>query len=563
MSRIKVFYYIVVGLFILIAIELFYLQIIRGNYFLKMSQRNSTRLVSFDGPRGKIFDAQGKTLAESVKSFDVALLPQDIEPQSDVFKFLSGVLGVPADTLQKKYQRQKLTPFTPTLIVSSITRQQAIRIEESRYRYPGLFILEQYQRRYSFPESIAHLMGYIAKRDFGKEEGIQHLPQMKGVSGLEFFYDDVLRGKTGIREIEINSRGQQVRLLRETEPIAGDDIQLSIDMRLQTIAHQALKDRNGAIVIVDPSTGDILALVSSPSFNPNYFLSPDHRKQVGAYLNNTSAPLLNRAISAQFPLGSVFKIIVAVAGLEEKKFTPVTTIQSPGYYQIGNRTFKFAHAYGPQDFYQAMAHSANEYFFHVGLKLGAVTMAHYAQLLGFDDKTGIDLPFEVKGNIPSSKKIKPWYPGDTANMSIGQGRVLVTPIQVVKMMSILEMQGEIIPLRLVKKVKDRDITYKKTHLSFKSSVWQEVKKALQRVVEAQGGTARELKMKGLVSYGKTGTAQSVKHKADHSWYAGVSKSPKGKRIAYCVFLEHGGSGKNAVFLMKDILTALQDIHYFQ
>lgn len=560
--RIKIFYYIVVGLFILIAVELFYLQIIRGPYFLKLSQKNATRLVSFDGPRGKIFDAQGKLMAESIKSFDVALIPQDIQKKTDVFSFLSNVLGGTAESLQKKYQRNKLTPFTPVVVVSNLTRQQAIQIEESRQRYPGLLIVEQYERRYPFDEIGSHLMGYIGKRDRQKEEGFENLPDMKGVSGIELFYDEELRGKTGVREIEVNSRGQQVRLLRENEPVAGKDMELSIDLRVQTIVQQFLKEKNGAVVVIDPQTGDVLALASSPFFNPNAFVSSDQRSLVSSYLNHADSPLLNRAISAQFPLGSIFKIIVAAGGLEEKKFVPTMVVQCPGYYQLGDRTFKFSHAYGAQDFYQAMAHSANEYFFDVGLKLGAIYMAHYAKLFGFDAKTAIDLPYEVKGSIPSPKKIRPWYKGDTANMSIGQGKVLVTPIQVVKMMAILETEGEISQLRLVKKIDGKEIAYKKGHLSIRPSVWRELKKSLQRVVESDSGTAKELKIQGLLSYGKTGTAQSVKHKADHSWYAGVTKSEKGKSIAYCVFLEYGGSGKNAVLLMKDILTALKEINYF-
>jgi penicillin-binding protein 2 len=344
--------------------------------------------------------------------------------------------------------------------------------------------------------------------------------------------------------------------MSERDPVPGLDVVLSIDQHIQLVAQDALAGRRGAAVVIDPSNGEVLALVSAPSFDPNIFASTERRNRASVYLNDPMSPLLNRAVSAQFPPGSVFKIMVAMAGLEEKKFIPSMTVDCPGYYELGDRRFTFSHAYGVQDLFQAMAHSANEYFFHLGLLLGPEQMARYARVFGLGDKTGIDMPYEVKGHIPGNKLTRSWYKGDTVNMSIGQGDVLATPLQIVRMIATVHNEGWMPKLHIMKSLDGKNTEVSRSRVSFRKPVWDTIKRSLQGVVDIDTGTASELKMDGLVTYGKTGTAQAGAGKEDHAWFAGVTRS-EGRTIAYCFLLEHGGSSKNAVMAVREMLVRLQ------
>ncbi len=554
---------IIIGLFILMGVDLFYMQVIRGAYFFRQSETNSIRIIPFEGKRGRILDRNGKVLADNRKSFCVTIIPQDQKDKKDVFRFLAAVLEEDQAVLEMRFKKNKRTPFSPVMVADAITRQQAIVIEESAYRYPGLLVLEHYTRYYPFGEAGGHLIGYVGKADEEKMRLIQQYgysaDEPVGYSGVEQYYDSDLRTQPGGRQIQVNSRGQQVRLLSLREPSEGKDLVLTVDQDIQVVAQQALGDRRGAVVFLDPENGEVLGLVSAPSFDPNSFANHVDRSQVAGYLKDADAPLLNRASGTQFPPGSVFKVIVASAGLQERKIKPTTMFNSPGYFDLGDRRFTFNHAFGQQNLIQAMGHSANEYFFHVGLDLGRDLIARYAAQFALGEPTGIDIPYEVKGAIPYRKALVRWFPGDTANMSIGQGYLMTTPLQLARLMATVENRGRIVMPHIQKSLGAVDNArpfFSPRFVALRPDVWDALKQSLRAVVKMETGTAKSLDLPGFEIYGKTGTAQAGAGKGDHAWFAGVVKTFK-RKLAFSLLLEHGGSSANACQAVKEILIELQ------
>ncbi|MBF0331321.1 MAG: penicillin-binding protein 2 [Candidatus Omnitrophica bacterium] len=554
---------IIIALFFIITIDLFYMQVIRGGYFFRQSETNSIRIIPFEGKRGRILDRNGKVLADNKKSFCVTIIPQDQKDKKEVFHFLARVLGLEAAGLEARFKKNKLTPFSPVIVAEGITRQQAIMIEESSYQYPGLLVLEHYSRYYPFTEMGGHVIGYVGKADEEKMRLIQqygYSPQDPvGYSGIEQYYDNELRTQPGGRQIQVNSRGQQVRLLSLRQPSEGKDLVLTLDQDIQTAAQKVLASRPGAAVFLDPDNGEVLGLVSSPGFDPNAFSEHEDRSLVVGYLRDTASPLMNRASGAQFPPGSVFKIIVASAALQERKIKPTTVFDCPGYFDLGGRHFTFAHAFGQQDLIQAMGHSANEYFFNTGLDLGRDMIARYAAQFGLDEATGIDIPYEAKGSIPRRNAMARWFAGDTANMSIGQGGVMSTPLQLARLMATVENEGRMVMPHIRKSLGGVDNVAPFTSSRFvvlRPEVWQALKLSLRAVVKMETGTAKILDLPDLLIYGKTGTAQAGPGKGDHAWFAGVVQTAK-RKLAFAVLLEHGGSSANACLAVKEILLELQ------
>jgi penicillin-binding protein 2 len=563
--RIQVIRNIIIALFLFIAFDLFYLQVIRGGYFHRLGQNNSIRVIPFEGRRGRILDRESRILVDSEKSFHAVIIPQDLGKDRSVFYFLSTVLNEDAGAIEKRYLKGRLTPFSPVTVAAGISRQQAIKIEESTYRYPGLVVLEKYRRNYICDESCAHVLGYVGKADPFKMQRIAEYgfsaEEFVGYSGVEEAFDDTLRGAPGGRQIEVDSRGRQVRLLSMRDPSDGEDLVLTIDRSIQRASYAALAGRRGAVVVLDPDNGEVLALVSAPSFDPNAFADRDKRNLVAGYLQDRSSPLLNRAISASFPPGSVFKSSVAAGGLEERKIKPSTVFNCPGYFTVGNRVFRSPHAWGDQDLIQAMGHSANEYFFRVGLMLGPDLIARYAKGFGLGEKTGIDLPYEARGHIPQGTEFLRWFKGDTANLAIGQGSILVTPLQLARELSVIANEGRFVTPHIVKTIGGVEACTvchaSPRFISLRKDVWADLKQALYAPVQMDTGTAHILELEGMDTFGKTGTAQARAGQEDHAWFAGVTTTSK-RRIAYCVLLEHGGSSANACLVIKEILLSLQE-----
>jgi penicillin-binding protein 2 len=552
----------------LIVCSLFYMQIIHGGYYHLQSMNNRIRVVPSDGPRGRILDRNGVILADNRVVFHVGVVPQDVEDKNALFDYLGQVLDRDPVFLLRQFQRKEIAPFAPVILAQDISRELAVKIEEEKFIYPGLIVQQGFERYYPFNDMGAHVLGYVGKIDEDEIDDNQqygYTPlSFVGKTGVEKQYDAFLRGEPGGRQIEVDSRGTQVRLLGLKDPLAGKEVVLTIDQRVQNAAQELLRGYRGSIVVMDLTDGDLMSLVSSPSYDPNAFLDKSKNENIASYFNDPAAPLIDRAVSGQYPPGSVFKIPVALAAIQLHKITPATTYDCPGYMMVGQRRFGCSHVHGVQDLRAALAHSCNVYFFHVGQLVTPPIIGAFAKAFGLNRRTGVDLPFEAKGNLVTKAPAGgSWYTGDVLNLSIGQGYTLTTPLQLTVMIAAVANNGVVLRPRVVKTVGGEDIPVmdfsKRPLIRLRDQTWAVVQQGLKAVVDDPEGTGHDLKeISSLNIYGKTGTAQSVHGKPNHSWFVGYTRSPKAG-IAFCVFLEYGGSSENSVKIAHDLLLKLQSL----
>jgi penicillin-binding protein 2 len=563
--RLKILHIIIGLLFGIVVCGLIFLQLIRGNSYYDLSRGNCIRLITQEAKRGTIYDRNGVVIADNRISFDVAVTPQELKDPDGIFGYLSRVLQRDQDDLVRKYRLNRWVPFAPVIVARNIQREEAIRLEENKNQLPGISVQINAKRFYPFGPACSHILGYIGQIDRFRVTKLKDygykVKDMVGYSGVEEYYDNFLRGEDGGTQIEVDSKGNQERLLGLRLPTDGKDITLTVDSRIQKIATDLLDGRRGAVVFMDPASGEIWCLVSSPAFDPNAFIERNDDALLSGYLRNPSSPLLNRAIKGLYSPGSVFKIITALCGLESGKISPPTSFFCKGIFELGNREFSCGEPHGIQDLRMAMVHSCNVYFYHVGLMAGPEMLNKYAREFGLGSPTNIDLPSESRGLVPSrlQKKIsknEQWYNGDTVNFSIGQGDILTTPLQMVELMSIFVDGATGIRPHLVKKIEEKDVAYPSaaTKLKIKSESLAGVRSYLRSVVADSTGTAHILDIEGLGVAGKTGTVQ-VSKGDPHAWFVGFFPVKK-PRLVFCVFLENGGSSYNACVVAKEILEAM-------
>jgi penicillin-binding protein 2 len=566
--RFKIIRLITIMLFIAIAGNLIYTQLLRGQYYYNLSVNNRIRVIPLSGSRGRIMDRHGVVLADNRLSFNITIIPQDVRDKEQLFFYLSNVLKVNKEILLKRFAEKKVTPFAPVVIAEDVDKRVAMILEENKYRLPGLYIQETFQRQYPFREVGAHVLGYVGKINRSMMEKLKDygysFQSIVGKNGVEEAYDSYLIGKEGGLQIEVNSRGQQVHLLGIREPQNGQDIQITIDQRIQTIAASALGESAGTVIVMLLDTGEILAMVNAPSYDPNIFVDSQLKKQVARVTMDKASPLLNRAIQGLYPPGSVFKAVVSLAGLSSGKISRHTPFRCDGAYHLGQHRFGCAHVHGSQSLMEAIIHSCNVYFYNVGNILGPDLLSKYAKMLGLGSATEIDLPYEEKGLVPGpiQRKLQQnrgWYKGDTLNFSIGQGDVLVTPLQLVRMIATIARNGQEVQPHMIMKIGDTEVVSLSTvrQVKLKEEHFAAIQQGFRGVVTEPSGTARMLNMDDIVVAGKTGTAQSVGHRDHHAWFVGYI--PEGKlRIGFCVFLEYGGSSLHAVGLARQILLQMRD-----
>ncbi len=568
--RFRIFRLIVTAAFLSIALALGYTQVMRGQYFYELSRSNRIRVVPVEGKRGRILDRNGVILADNRVSFDVTVLPQEVKNMDLLFGYLSGVLNIKKEKLIKTFERGRLAPFEPVVIAKYVKLEQAIVLEENKFRFPGLTVQVSTQRFYPYGALDAHVLGYVGKINRSRLTRLKEygylMQNIIGYSGVEEYYDTYLRGDNGGVQVEVNNRGEQVRLLGYRDPLMGQDLTLTIDHRLQEISLASLENKKGAVVIMDLDSGEILSMVSSPSFDPNDFVE-EKNDMVGAYFNDSNAPLLNRVISGQYPPGSVFKLMLAVAGLEVNKVFPNTTFTCPGYYKLGKRFFRCSHTHGAQNLTEGIGHSCNVYFFNVGLLLGGPDIiAEYARQFGYGRLMNIDLPYEASGLLQDraqrkSASRRAWYDGDTLNFSIGQGDTMATPLQLVCMMARLAKNGEEVDPHVLKAIgtSERQNLSLPKKIFAKDKTFEIVQAGMRAAVGDYSGTAHVLDFKDIIISGKTGTAQSSGTKPEHAWFVGYTFSTK-PRIAFCVFLEYGGSSYHACQTARQIFLKIKEQH---
>lgn len=566
MTRVKVIHGVLIFIFLFLLLGLLNLTIVQGWRYRNLSNKNCIRLLSQEGSRGKILDRQGNVIVGSALSYDVMVLPQEKDDElNKTLKNLAGILGRDPQDLKNTFKTGYVAPFLPVTVAKNIEIKKALALEELKLDLNGIIVQPHPLRDYPYGRLASHIIGYLSEIDHWRLTKLQNYgyktKDIVGFGGVEEKYDYYLRQEPGALSVEVDRQGRFVRELGLKQPKNGKDLQLTLDLKVQKIVQENLGDRNGCVVIIDPDDGAIIAMASSPDFNPSLFIRKSGSSPPNLF-NNQDAPLINRAISSAYPAASVFKLVVATAALETGKINLATTFFCPGSIHIGKREFSCWDTHNQQNLHGAITRSCDVFFYKTGLLVGAQLIHDYALKFGFAKPTGVDLPYETSGLVPDPlwKRIyrfQNWFDGDTANFSVGQGDLLVTPIQLTRMMAVFANKGILINPYIVKAVDGRDISFyhKKTvRLPLKASTIEEIRLALRKVVSDPTGTANVLADLPVSVSAKTGTAQ-VSAGQPHGWFLGFFPT-KNPRFVICVFLEHGGSGYYSCLLAKRIIEAM-------
>jgi penicillin-binding protein 2 len=562
MDRTKIIGIAIAVIFSFLALSLFNLEIIRARKFRELSNRNCVRLLPQEGCRGKILDRSGQPIATSEISYDFTVFARTSGSAAELFSRAAKILGVSANSLQDKFKNGIVAQFAPVTVAKNISSRQAIALEELKSDYPQILIQPHPNRAYPFGRLCAHVLGYLNEIDRSRltrlEDYGYQTKDIVGFGGVEELYDYYLRQEEGGVSVEVDHRGRLVRTLGYRPPKDGKDILLTIDIKIQKIVEEALSGHTGCALVMDPNTGEILAMASFPTFSLYSFVRKDNSVIQGLF-RSPQAPLINRAISAAFPPGSIFKVVVATAALESGKLHASRTFFCPGSFRVGRQEFACWNTHHSQNLVNAIAHSCNVFFYHTGLLIGAQLIHDYALRFGFARISGIDLPYEKQGFIPSPlwrrvSRLRNWFDGDTANFAIGQGEALVTPLQIARMMAVFANQGKLVRPYLVRAIAGRDIFSEQQKVSIfpiKESTMQHIREGMRGVANFPDGTASIMAELPVAVAGKTGTAQAPPG-APHGWFAGFFpfKNPK---FVICVFLERGSAGYYASMVAKEII----------
>ena len=561
-ARIRVLAAVVTGLIAAVSAGFWYVQLVRGDEYRLLAEENRLRKLPIQAPRGLIYDRHGRLLVENIPSYNLML---DRSRSANVDKALSyaaGVLGRPPAELKAILARYKGVPaFTPVLVAENLTLTQVARFGVESLEFPEFEEEVQHLRLYRHGAQTAAFLGYLGEAtqsEIERSEGLYKSGDMVGKKGLEQTYDAVLRGVDGERSVVVDSRGELIEEFRRRPAVPGKTLRLTIDLDLQQEAARWLDgpEKVGAIVAMDPRNGEILALVSSPGYNPNLFARRLQIDDWKALLEDPYHPLQNRAIQNTYSPGSTFKIIMATAGLTEKVFTEHTRVFCGGAGTFYGRSFRCwkRGGHGSMDARSAIKNSCDVYFYTLGQKMGIERIARYARIFGLEKLTGIDIRGEKKGLVPDqewSQKTRgfKWYPGETISVSIGQGPVLMTPLQMAEMTAMVANGGYRVTPHLVQ---DADVPAP-VHVPLDANALRVVREGLWAVVNEPGGTALRSRVPGAEMAGKTGTvqviaqAQRTEAKAlpfkfrDHAWFTSFAPVQK-PEIVVVVFAEHGGSG---------------------
>ncbi|MGB9711867.1 MAG: penicillin-binding protein 2 [Dissulfurimicrobium hydrothermale] len=561
--------------FMILISRLWYLQIYKGDELRAKSESNRLRVLRIQAPRGRVFDRNGRILTGVKPYFNVCIVREDVRDMEGLITRLAGLLGEDeADIRASLYQGSKQPLYMPIAIKRDIDWETLSKISARLIYLPGVVIDVAPGREYPYGPVAPHLIGYLGEIS---EDDIKNnlYPgarpgDMVGKSGVEGRYNSELAGVPGKRIVEVDVKGGLVKELEETPPEAGDDIYLTIDLDLQMAAEEAMKDKIGAAVVLDPNSGEILAMVSSPGFDPGIFAKGLTTEEWKALNDPLYRPLFNKAIQGTYAPGSTFKIVMAAAALEENVINENTTFFCPGFFKFGNRDYRCwkKEGHGSTNLYRALAESCDVYFYNVGLKLGIDKIAKYAKLFGLGEKTGIDLPNEAAGTIASSewkkKRFKSkWYEGETLSISIGQGYNTVTPIQMARLIAAVANGGVLYRPNYIEKITGPDGTiearFKKDQqgiIPVSESNLRLIQNGLIGVVEDDRGTAKVCRIKGITIAGKTGTAQVIRQAKrkedekmnwkyrDHAWFVAYAPA-EAPKLAIAVLIEHGGHGGSA------------------
>jgi penicillin-binding protein 2 len=582
-QRLAVVSYIIVGMIGVLLLGFWKLQVIDSDQYGQMAERNRVRSIPIIAPRGRMLDRDGRVLVDNRPSFSVLLLRDDPALIEKNLPAIAEGLGLSINDLRDQLDATKALPkFQPIVIKPEASQADVAFIESHRADVPVLEMLSVSRRRYLPNGFMAHATGYVgevSEQQIEASNGKLRPGDVVGKAGLERQYNDILMGTDGMRRVIVNSVGKEVDHLSQQDPIPGKQIQLTIDMDLQQVAEQSLGDRPGAVVALDPRNGEILAMVSRPTMDPNDFavrISKEEWKQLN---EDPLRPLFNRAVQAQLAPGSVFKIVTATAMLEDHNPPESFTTFCPGYGTFYGRQFKcyvyFAKkgpkAHGTTNLHDAILKSCDVFFYNAGMRLGIDRLSYYGDKLGLGHKTGIDLPSEESGLMPSEQWVerafhRKWYAGETISVAIGQGAVTTTPVQLARLIGGIASGGVFKQPHLRKDL--QNVGEERVPLS--EATVDKITEAMYGVVNEPGGTGTALKIKDVELSGKSGTAQvigydkaSLVHKgskfADNAWFVGYAPK-RDPEIVVAVLVQESGlhGGEAAGPVVRDIVKAYYD-----
>ncbi len=560
-------------LFVLLGTGFWQLQVVKSNYYSDLAERNRIRTLPLMAPRGLILDRDGRPIVDHYPSTSVILVREHIQDVRTALPVIAQGLALEPAWLEQHLEKHKDAPlYQPIVLKHEASMADIAFVEAHRTDLPELELILMYRRRYP-PDGLgAHLFGYVgeASKDEMKEGGYA-LGAIIGKMGLERHYDPVLRGEDGERRVIVDSRGKEVSKLDDKRPVAGHPIRLTLDADVQLAAEQAMAGRQGAVVALDPRTGDILAFLSHPNFDPNLFairVQPDEWRTL---TDDPSKPLLNRVTQAQLSPGSTFKIITMTAALEEKLFAPNNfTVYCPGYANHYGRSFQCwkPGGHGSVNLHRALVESCDVFFYQVGRRLGIERIARYSQQFGLGSPTGIDFPGEKDGLVPSPEwkqrtQKQPWYEGETISVAIGQGPVLVTPLQLAYAVGGIASGGVFARPRLLLEPEEPPQV---KHVPLREDTVATLTDALWGVVN-ENGTGTAARLENIDVGGKTGTAQLVGYDTlkrlgrgaggrlvDNAWFVGLAPR-RNPEIVVAVLLEHGQHGASAAPIAREVIRA--------
>jgi penicillin-binding protein 2 len=585
-GRLTAVQYIILVVFLVLAYGLWRLQVVQSEFYAALAEKNKTREVPILAPRGRILDREGRVIVDNYPSFTALLLRDSTRDLSGDADMIAQGLHLDAKEVRERLRKFAGTPqYQPIYLKEDITPDELAFIESHHNELPELDTIMAHRRLYPKNGFMAHLVGYVGE----VSEQMLNQPlwelynpgDVVGRSGVELEYNAMLMGKNGSRQVLVNSKGKEVGELDQKPAVPGKQLKLTIDIDLQIAAEQALNGRNGAIVAMDPRSGEILAMVSRPTYDPNHFAVRISNDEWMKLINDSDHPLLNKAIQAQLAPGSVFKIIMATAGLQEG-IAQNMKVNCSGGASFYGRYFKCwvvaeHRTHGITDLSKAIYQSCDVFFYTLAEKLGIERIAKYAMSFGLGQKTGVDLPQEVSGVMPSEEwKIRnfkqKWYAGETISVGIGQGAVAATPIQLARAIGAIASGGLLVrphvtePRDLPPGIVPASNVPDETRVPIDPANWQMITDAMAGVVNP-GGTAALSHLQGIDFAGKTGSAQTISNalkakmgaagKAnfkDNGWFAGVEPR-RNPEIVVCTLLEEGEHGYLAARTAAQVIKA--------
>jgi penicillin-binding protein 2 len=560
-------------IFLILLSRLWFLQFIEVDRLREMSENNRLRFIPVAASRGALLDRNGKVIVNNTPSFSLAVIPNEVKDKENMLDNLARVLQIDRAELLSRWEKGKgRAKYFPVVLASGLTRDQVEYFEENSLRLPGLEIEVKPVREYPGGTLAAHMLGYIAEiseKELDNPDFADYNPgDYIGKNGIERSFEKFLHGDDGGRQIEVDARGRFLRTLAETFPAPGQSLQLTIDLELQKAAERALGDKAAAVVALDVNSGEILSMASSPQFDPALFTRRMPPEQWHAYLEDKRHPLENKALKGQYPPGSTFKMITALAGLSEGLIDEHTSVNCTGEYKLGSGTFRCWNkkGHGRVNLRGALRESCDVYFYTLGEKLGVDRIADYARRFGLGAPLGIDVEGEKGGFVPTAawkekKTGTRWFRGETLPVSIGQGYLLTTPLQLAAMTAGMATDGKIFRPHLVKRILDREGKAAREFapemlktVDLRPEHFRLVREGLWAVVNEPRGTGAAARLYEVKVAGKTGTSQVVKMKdgrkasgyqfQDHALFVAFAPYDK-PEIAVAVVVEHGEHGGGA------------------